>query len=179
MKMTIRKKLYSGFSAILVLLIIIGIIGFVSSNNISNTYSDLITEEVVTVSNIKDLSIAIEKEETNLNKYLLSGDNTYIEKYENTFADYKETTKELTRLFAEDKKQWQVFQGLNLLQQEFIIIADEMIENKKAGKESKNVKLMTEQAPLVLKFTETANKLISMEEEILNQKIQYATSRKK
>ncbi|MEW9122178.1 MAG: methyl-accepting chemotaxis protein [Thermotaleaceae bacterium] len=171
MRMTIRKKLYGGFSAVLLLLIVISAINFISTNKISNTYMELIEYRTAVVSNIKDLSIAIGNEQASVDHFLLTGDPIYLTAYQNAFNAYKQNSAQIEELLIEDKDSWQVLQGLNLLQNEFVIIADQMIEAKKQEKVEQYTELATSQGALIQKFSQTADKLIQMQQAALDEEI--------
>src|SRR5471030_2436124 len=170
MRITIRKKLYGGFSAVLLFLIIVSISNYVLTSKISNKYTSLINDSTAVVSYIKDLSKAISDEQSNVNYYLLTGDSNYLKLYQNAFDTYNEKSKKVSELIK-GKDSWQILQWLDLIQLEYIISADQMIDYKKKNNVEKFTLTAKAQGPLIQKFSETANKFINNQEQILAQEI--------
>jgi len=170
MRITIRQKLYGGFSAVLLFLIIISISNYVLTSKISNKYTMLINNSTTIVSYIKDLSNDISDEQASVNYYLLTGDVSYLKSYQSAFDSYNEKSKKVSDIIK-GQDSWQVLQGLDLIQEQYVIAADQMIDYKKKNNVDKFTQTAKSQGPLIQKFSETANKFISNQEKILNQEI--------
>jgi len=170
MRITIRQKLYGGFSAVLLFLIIISISNYALTSKISNKYTMLINNSTTIVSYIKDLSNDISDEQASVNYYLLTGDIGYLKSYQSAFDSYNEKSKNV-RDIIKGQDSWQVLQGLDLIQEQYVIAADQMIDYKKKNNVDKFTQTAKSQGPLIQKFSETANKFISNQEKILNQEI--------
>jgi methyl-accepting chemotaxis protein len=170
MKMSIRKKLYAGFSAVLLFLIIISVSNYLLTSKIDKTYTNLIDNSTTIVSNIKDLSNAISEEQSNVNYFLLTGDSNYLKSYQKAFDTYNEKSKEVSERIK-GKDSWQILQGLDLIQEQYVIAADQMIDDKKKNNIDKFTKSAKAQGELIQKFSETSNKFINNEEEFLNKEI--------
>jgi len=171
MKMSIRKKLYGGFSAVLIFLIIISVSNYILTNKINTTYTQLINNSTKIVSNIKDLSNAISDEQSSVNYFLLTGESNYLKAYQKSFDNYNEKSKQISELIK-GKDSWQILQGLDLIQEQYVIAADQMIDDKRKNSVDKYTKNAEAQGPLIQKFSETANKFIQNQETILNKEIE-------
>ena len=171
MKMSIRKKLYGGFSAVLIFLIIISVSNYILTNKINTTYTQLINNSTKIVSNIKDLSNAISDEQSSVNYFLLTGESNYLKAYQKSFDNYNEKSKQISELIK-GKDSWQILQGLDLIQEQYVIAADQMIDDKRKNSVDKYTKNAEAQGPLIQKFSETANKFIQNQEAILNKEIE-------
>lgn len=171
MKMSIRKKLYGGFSAVLIFLIIISVSNYILTSKINTTYTQLINNSTKIVSNIKDLSNAISEEQSSVNYYLLTGESNYLKAYQKSFDTYNEKSKQISELIK-GKDSWQILQGLDLIQEQYVIAADQMIDDKRKNSVDKYTKNAEAQGPLIQKFSETANKFIQNQEAILNKEIE-------
>lgn len=170
MRLTIRKKLYGGFSVVLLLLIAISIINYVLTNRINSSYSELINNRSTMVSCIKDLNIAISDEQANMNEFLLTGNKACLVSYQQAFDNYNKISRRASTLIK-DGKSWEVLQGLNLLQQQYIIAADQMIDDKKKNNTTQYTTNAIGQRPIIDKFNKTANKLVELQQSYLNKEI--------
>lgn len=171
MKMNIRKKLYGGFSAVLIFLIIISVSNYLLTSKINGTYTQLINNSTKIVSYIKDLSNSISDEQSSVNYFLLTGDSKYLKAYQNAFDTYNEKSKQISELIK-GQDSWQILQGLDLIQEQYVIAADQMIDDKRKNSVDKYTKNAEAQGPIIEKFTETADKFIEKQEAILNQEIE-------
>lgn len=171
MRMSIRKKLYGGFSAVLIFLIIISVSNYILTSKINTTYTQLINNSTKIVSNIKDLNNAISDEQSSVNYFLLTGESNYLKNYQKSFDAYNEKSKQISELIK-GKDSWQILQGLDLIQEQYVIAADQMIDDKRKNSVDKFTKNAEAQGPLIQKFSETADKFIENQEEILNKEIE-------
>lgn len=171
MKMSIRKKLYGGFSAVLIFLIIISVSNYLLTSRINETYTQLINNSTKIVSYIKDLSNSISNEQSSVNYFLLTGDSKYLKAYQSAFDTYNAKSKQISELIK-GQDSWQILQGLDLIQEQYVIAADQMIDDKRKNSIDKYTKNAEAQGPLIQKFTETADKFIEKQEAILNKEIE-------
>jgi methyl-accepting chemotaxis protein len=167
MKLTIRKKLYGGFSAVLIFLVIISAINFILNNKINSTYSNLINNNVTILNHIKDLSNAISEEQSNVNYYLITGDSAYLKLYQQAFDDYNDTSNKLSALIK-DRHNWEILQGLDLIQEQYVVAADQMIDDKSKNNIAKYTTKAASQGALNLKFDEVSGKFVDNQESILS-----------
>lgn len=170
MKMSIRKKLFGGFSAVLLFLVIISVSNYVLTSKIDDTYTKLISNSTAIVSDIKDLSNAISEEQVSVNYFLLAGDSAYLKSYQNAFDTYNEKSKKIGELIK-GQDSWQILQGLDLIQEQYVIAADQMIDDKRKNSVDKYTQNAKSQGELIKKFNETAQKFIGNQEELLNKEI--------
>jgi methyl-accepting chemotaxis protein len=171
MRMSIRKKLYGGFSAVLIFLIIISVGNYILTSKINTTYTQLMNNSTKIVSHIKDLNNAISDEQSNVNYFLLTGQANYLKSYQKSFDTYNEKSKQISELIK-GQDSWQVLQGLDLIQEQYVIAADQMIDDKRKNSVDKYTKNAEAQGPLIQKFSETADKFIQNQEAILNKEIE-------
>ena len=170
MRITIRQKLYGGFSAVLLFLIIVSISNYVLTSKISSKYTSLINNSTTIVSSIKDLNNAISDEQASVNYYLLTGDSSYLKLYQNAFDTYNEKSKVISELIK-GQDSWQVLQGLDLIQEQYVIAADQMIDYKRKNNTEKFTQTAKDQGSLIAKFSETSNKFIDSQERILTKEV--------
>ncbi|MHA7962659.1 methyl-accepting chemotaxis protein [Paenibacillus sp. CAU 1782] len=169
MKMTISKKLYLGFSAILLLLAISSVTNGFQMLSVERTYQDLLSNEAASVSYVKDLSLAVKDEELSINSFIASGDIAHIEQYRLAVKNYNRVSALLQSLI-EDRDKWQILQGLDLLQQQYTSNIENMIEYKLQGREETYLSLLATNEPIIQKFRETAGRFVELQAQELDEK---------
>lgn len=96
MKLTISKKLWGGFSAVLVLLIIASAMSMWTTYDISSKYDSLIDEEMEHVSLIEKVELIQKDTSTSVLEYLMFSKLTSVEKLENNYKQVTEITTSLS-----------------------------------------------------------------------------------
>ncbi|ADL52777.1 methyl-accepting chemotaxis protein [Clostridium cellulovorans] len=170
MRMTIRRKLYGGFSIVLMFLIFVFIGSYVLTSRINSSYSNLIGNTVTIVNHIKGLSSAISEEQASVNYYLITGDPVYLEAYQQAFNSYNEKSKVIAELIN-DKEGWRTLQGLDLIQEQYVIAADQMIDDKGKNKVEKYTSSAGSQGKLVQTFSAVSEEFVKTQEDILSKEI--------
>lgn len=170
MNVSIRKKLYGGFGIVLLFLVVISISNLVLTSKINTTYTNLVENSTTIVSNIKDLSNDISDEQASVNYFLLTGDSKYLSSYQKAFDNYNEKSKKISELIK-GQDSWQILQGLDLIQEQYIIAADQMIDDRRKNNVDKYTKNAAAQGVLIQKFSETAQKFVTNQEEILSKEM--------
>lgn len=96
MKLTISKKLWGGFAAVLVLLIIASAMSMWTTYDISSKYDSLIDEEMEHVSLIEKVELIQKDTSTSVLEYLMFSKLTSVEKLENNYKQVTEITTSLS-----------------------------------------------------------------------------------
>ncbi|SFQ53640.1 methyl-accepting chemotaxis protein [Psychrobacillus psychrotolerans] len=96
MKLTISKKLWGGFSAVLGLLIIASAMSMWTTYDISSKYDSLIDEELEHVSLIEKVELIQKDTSTSVLEYLMFSKLTSVEKLENNYKQVTEITTSLS-----------------------------------------------------------------------------------
>lgn len=100
MKLTISKKLWGGFSAVLVLLIIASVMSMWTTYDITSKYDSLIDEDIEHVKLVEKVELIRKQMSTSMLEYLMFSKMTSVEKLE---ADYKQVI-EITNILHDDIK---------------------------------------------------------------------------
>ena len=100
MKLTISKKLWGGFSAVLVLLIIASVMSMWTTYDITSKYDSLIDEDIERVILVEEVELLQKQMSTSMLEYLMFSKMTSVEKLE---ADYKQVI-EITNILHDDIK---------------------------------------------------------------------------
>jgi methyl-accepting chemotaxis protein len=162
MKMTISKKLYLGFSAILLLLAISSVTNGFQMLSIEKTYQQLLNNQAASVSYVKDLSLAVKDEELSINAFISSGDTAHIDVYRQSVTKYNAVSESLQALI-QDRDKWQILQGLDLLQQQYTSNIENMIEYKLQDRTEAYLALVATNEPIIQKFRETADRFVELQ----------------
>lgn len=168
MRLTIAKKLYTGFLSILLLLVLIAGLNYFELNSANNTYQKLLNERAQVVSQVKDLSISVKEENLRVTSFLLMAQEDDLTAYREAVKKYNQVSKEIQSKTT-DPNDWLLLQGLDLLQENFTSNAEAMIEFKKQDKVDDYMRTAQKNDPIITKFIETADRYIGMQEEILAQ----------
>ncbi|WP_459479565.1 methyl-accepting chemotaxis protein [Clostridium saccharoperbutylacetonicum] len=175
MRITIRQKLYGGFAAVLLFLVIVAIANYVLTSKVNAKYTNLVNNGTTIVSYIKDLNNAISDEQASVNYYLITGDTNYFKSYQKAFDSYNEKSKKIGDLIK-GQDSWQILQGLDLIQEQYVISADQMIDYKKKNNIDKYTQTAKAQNQLIQKFSDTSDKFIENQEALLNKEINETES---
>lgn len=175
MRITIRQKLYGGFAAVLLFLVIVAIANYVLTSKVNAKYTNLVNNGTTIVSYIKDLNNAISDEQASVNYYLITGDTNYFKSYQKAFDSYNEKSKKIGELIK-GQDSWQILQGLDLIQEQYVISADQMIDYKKKNNIDKYTQTAKAQNQLIQKFSDTSDKFIENQEALLNKEINETES---
>ncbi|MEK3952732.1 methyl-accepting chemotaxis protein [Psychrobacillus sp. FSL K6-1464] len=96
MKLTISKKLWGGFTAVLGMLIIASAMSMWTTYDISSKYDSLIDEELEHVSLIEKVELIQKDTSTSVLEYLMFSKLTSVEKLENNYKQVTEITTSLS-----------------------------------------------------------------------------------
>ncbi|ULO10458.1 methyl-accepting chemotaxis protein [Paenibacillus sp. 19GGS1-52] len=170
---SIKQRLYMGFGIVLILLVLLGTIGYTYIAQINTTYTDLLNKEVKTIGLVKDMNTTIEAEHANVSDFIISGDAKKFEAYADHRVDFIAIYAQLDKLIT-DRDKRQILAGLDLLQQQFIVISDKMIDAKNKGKQADIVDIAVNQSEVLDKFVEVARKLVITKQAEANAEIAVA-----
>lgn len=120
MRLTIGKKILGGFAIILILLLIVGGIGFVQVNNVGNKYGQLLDDEVHKLNLLKDMMLELQKAQTYANSFLLRSVNNV------NYNNYLAAINEYHSLY--DELQQFTFTGQA---GEYVLLIDDLVEKYK------------------------------------------------
>lgn len=168
MKMTVSKKLYSGFFAILLLLAGIASISYYQMSTIDESYGDLIDNRAYKVSLTKDMLLAVRDEQIMIRSYLLIGDDKYIQNWETAKEQFKKNSVKLNKIVV-SAEGVQYLSQLDQLESQYNQIGSQSIQLKKQNNLDEALKISETQAgPVVDKITQAANNLIQLQQDTLD-----------
>ncbi|WP_379153224.1 methyl-accepting chemotaxis protein [Paenibacillus sp. sgz5001063] len=160
---SIKQRLYVGFGIVLVLLVFLGATGYMYLSQINATYTSLLKKQVATIGLIKDLNTTIESEHANVSDYIISADPKKMDGYAAARLKFTDHHAKLESLITDPGKK-QILAGLDLLQLQFIVISDQMIDAKNKGDLESVVSIAVNQSVVLDKFVEVARNLVTTEQ---------------
>jgi len=165
-RMTIVKKLYTGFGLVLILLLLVASTGYTYLSKVNDNYTHLLEHDTQSVQLIKDLLIAVEMERVSVSGFLIDGDESKVAEFEKAKGQFTTALKELQPLVV-DRDNKQILAGLDLLQEQYSSTAMLIIDSKR-NNDSKYLETLVSQGPVLDKFSSTAERLVELQEEELN-----------
>ncbi|MRN52485.1 methyl-accepting chemotaxis protein [Paenibacillus monticola] len=170
---SIKQRLYMGFGIVLILLVLLGTIGYTYIAQINATYTNLLNEEVKTIGLVKDMNTTIEAEHANVSDFIISGDAKKFEAYAERRVEFIAIYAQLDKLIT-DRDKRQILAGLDLLQQQFIVISEKMIDAKNKGNQADIIDIAVSQSEVLDKFVDVARKLVITKQTEANAEIAVA-----
>ncbi|MDQ0877836.1 methyl-accepting chemotaxis protein [Paenibacillus sp. V4I3] len=169
MKMTVAKKLYSGFIVVLILLGIVTGISFFQLKSVNTSYSLLINDRAKKVILTKDLVQRVTNEQLNVRSYLLLGEDNNLQKFQQAKEEYKQISKAYEQIINTTKAREYLSQ-LNQLESQYTQLGDQMIQLKKQNKLEEAMKLASSQGtPIVRQVNQIGSDLAQFQQELLDQ----------
>ncbi|WP_044894155.1 methyl-accepting chemotaxis protein [Bacillus alveayuensis] len=152
-KMTVRKKLFAGFFAVLVILAAVVAIGLYEITKVDRTYSELVEKDIEGLIATKDLLNIVRKAQSSQRGYLLTGDETALQNFSTAHEQYQALSKKLMNSHG-DAKEKQLLQELNNLEAEFYQFSNQLFELKKQNKTDEYNRLVLTTGRQILKQVE-------------------------
>ncbi|MFS0722515.1 methyl-accepting chemotaxis protein [Paenibacillus sp. 1P07SE] len=173
--MKIGKKLMVSFSAILVLTLIVGAIGWIQMTSLNHTYQNMLDDRVQKIQWVKDLKYLAADQSKNVRGYLITGDSGQLEAYEVDRAAFADTWQTLHDSFYTERS---IALSTQLRDQEaqYAEVVAEISSFKAAGDNETYVRLVEEKCvPLAAALASTAQELENFQRQQL-QEAQQATA---
>ncbi|WP_026694418.1 methyl-accepting chemotaxis protein [Peribacillus kribbensis] len=159
MKISIGKKLLSGFGIIILLVIALATISFTQFSSVNSSYSTLIGEQVKKAMYTKDLKYLATEESRSTRGFLLTGDSAHLDKFDQAKNDYQTTTDALGKMLYTPKG-IQQHKELNQAHQQYVQVMEQVIQLKKENKVQESLQLLLDKGtPLSNQFTQKAKEL--------------------
>jgi methyl-accepting chemotaxis protein len=144
MRMTIGRKLFAGFSGVLILLAAMLVISITQIKSIDSQYTDLIDDRASKLMKIKELNINIAEQQSNQGSYLALGEEKYLKQFEEGHAAYIKSSKELESTVKREKSK-ELLKDLNKLELKYYLFSQSVFQLKQAGEAEQLEKLVSKQ----------------------------------
>ncbi|MFB9756589.1 methyl-accepting chemotaxis protein [Paenibacillus hodogayensis] len=167
--MTVAKKLYSGFFAVLILMAVVASISYVQMNSIDDSYTDLIENRASKVTMTKDLLLATKEEQVQFRGYLLFGDENYYQSLVKARENYKKISTAYSRVTttAEGREHLSKLDGLEA---QFVQASNQAIQAKRDGQHDEALKIASVQGtPIIEKLIAAGDDLLKWQQDQLDE----------
>ncbi|MFS0554157.1 methyl-accepting chemotaxis protein [Brevibacillus sp. 179-C9.3 HS] len=171
MKMTVRKKLFLGFLAVLLLLVTVAGIGYDQISSIDSRYRTMIQDRVNKEMLSKDIIASVSERQKYARGYVIVGDDSYLAGYTKANDSYKELTSELSKMgmIAEGQK---LVAEMNELHAQHEKIIDRVVALKQQNKVDEYTSLVRDECtPVGELFIQKAKEFVALEQTLLEQEI--------
>ncbi|MDZ5472263.1 methyl-accepting chemotaxis protein [Bacillus sp. 31A1R] len=176
MNWTIRKKLISGFSIILILLVLVGGFGTFQLANVNEGYKALFDDRVSKLMLVKDLKQEMTNQTLAVRGYVISNDESHLKNYEEANNQFINKLDELKAVTTAERPK-QLVEYLYILHQKFSDVMGQAISFKKVGNEDGYAMVMNTSANEVsAAFNETIEELITYQVSHMETGIESTTS---
>ncbi|WP_458413687.1 methyl-accepting chemotaxis protein [Schinkia sp. CFF1] len=149
MKATITRKMYAGFGAIILLLMIMAGYAYYQITATKNTYENLLDNRVEKMNLIRDMLESSKEMELGNRGYLLFGDEGSLNSYEQAKNKYIALSNKLASMLKQGKNK-KLLQQLDQYADQYIQVAEKTIALKKANNPEYISTISNEGPPIVM-----------------------------
>ncbi|MBP2242363.1 methyl-accepting chemotaxis protein [Cytobacillus eiseniae] len=177
MKMTIGKKLFGGFFAVLAILAVIVGVAYYQISNVDDTYTNLIDDRVAKMLEIRELDVVIKQEQVGLRGYLIVGDATALDTFSNAREQYRKRSDELFKSLTNQTNK-DLLKEVDAIENEYFQFAQKAILLKQQNKIDEYTRLIDKDGrKLVGQFDDKIEKLAAYQSTALAEGDQGATAK--
>lgn len=167
MKWTINKKLLIGFSAVLLLLVIMIGISYSQITAVNNSYTDLVEDKAMKAVEISQLQVAVKQEVIAMRGYLIVGDNKSLEDHTTAVSNYNKAYDALLAKFKLPEA-IKMLEDIHQVQAEYAQFTEKIFNLKKQNKTNEYEKLVSSEGrDIVVKLDAAVAKLSSFQNDLL------------
>ncbi|MFG0214827.1 methyl-accepting chemotaxis protein, partial [Brevibacillus porteri] len=171
MKLTVRKKLFLGFLAVLLLLVAVAGIGYSQISSIDSRYRTMIEDRINKEMLSKDIIASVSERQKYARGYVIVGDDSYLAGYTKANDSYKELTSELSKMGMNSEGQKLVTE-MNELHAQHEEIIDRVVALKQQNKVEEYTRLVRDECtPVGEMFIQKAQEFVALEQKLLEQDI--------
>ena len=168
MKMTLGRKLFAGFFGVLLILAATVAISYVQIKSVDNTYGNLIDDKAKKLIMIKELDIAVKKEQVGLRGYLLLGDEIALNSFNEAYDQYLETSKSLGNIITHPKAKG-LLQELDQIENEYYRFSELAFQQKQQNKTDEYTNLVSTQGrEITARFDQKIQELTEYQQGLLD-----------
>ncbi|MBO0588028.1 methyl-accepting chemotaxis protein [Sporosarcina sp. E16_8] len=140
MKFTVAKKLWAGFSTILVLLVIVGVIGLLTSIRLNSDYTFLLDDRVKKVELVDEFILKHNEIQDDVRGFMLFKDDSLLETRAEHVIRYNELYDELYAILL-TKEHQTLLEELQVAQTKYLNLQNEIVLSVQDGKDRKATEL--------------------------------------
>ncbi|GGA25703.1 methyl-accepting chemotaxis protein [Psychrobacillus lasiicapitis] len=168
MKWTINKKLLGGFSAVLLLLVIMIGISYSQITAVNNSYTDLLDDKAMKAVEIRELQVAVKQEIIAMRGYLILGDDRSLQEHMDAVSNYRKAYDALLSKFRIPEA-IEMLEDIDQIQADYEQFSEKVFDLRKQNKyEEYEALVSTEGREIVVKLDEAVAKLSNYQNDLLN-----------
>ncbi|MDR7000219.1 methyl-accepting chemotaxis protein [Neobacillus niacini] len=177
MRITIGKKLFFSFVAVLMILSVSVAMSYSQITSVDKSYSNLFNDKVQKLIMIQKMNVAIKQEQVELRGYLIAGNDEANERYMKAHDDYLKLSKSLDKIINNSKAK-ELLNELNQIENEYFHFGNKEIQLKQENKSEEYTKLIKEQGLEIIKrFDHKIEELVTFQQSLLDNGNQDNTSK--
>ncbi|REK71157.1 methyl-accepting chemotaxis protein [Paenibacillus paeoniae] len=168
-RFTINRKLFAGFTAVLVVLMATVAIGYFQITQVDRHYTSIIEDKAHKLMLIQELNVEVKKEQAALRGYLLLGDPESLQGFTDAHNDYKALSRGLEAIIVHPEAA-AMLQELDQLESEYYFTSNKSIKLKVSGDTKQYLEITSTQGQEILKkFDQKADTLIAYQQNLLDE----------
>ncbi|WP_286883426.1 methyl-accepting chemotaxis protein [Aneurinibacillus sp. UBA3580] len=177
MQMTIRKKLFSGFFAVLLIFSVAAGIASYQLRAVDQVYKQLIDDRVKKIIIVEKLITLANKQSASLRSYLLTGEKGSLQNYQAAKNEYTKTSQEMSTAIHTPENKARLSE-LNRLQAAYGNAAEQMIFYKDQNNTKEYLRLIVEkERPLSMQFIAKAEEFGQIQKQMLQKGSEETSAR--
>lgn len=173
--MTVSKKLYFGFISVLLLLVGNAIFANYEITSLDRTYSQILDDRPTKMVEAKTILEQTVQQTSSIRGYLLTGDSTYLESYENSRANFEKSLQTLEDT-VKSKEGLSILEAIQQHAEDYVPLLSRVIDLKNEGKETEYLSLINgEIRTISSELQNSAEELVNFQAKQLDEGSKIAT----
>lgn len=160
MRFTVSRKLWSGFGAVLLLVLLVGIIGLLGLIRVDKDYRFLMEDRVQKISILQELSAEQGRATSNIRGYLLYGKESFLTNQEDLTASFETKLAHIIQMTNNSMNQ-ELLNALKENRNSYVNEVNLLIQEYKSGNVDQALKIASGIAPLQQEIDYGITNLIS------------------
>ncbi|MCR2807124.1 methyl-accepting chemotaxis protein [Paenibacillus soyae] len=168
-RLTINRKLFAGFLAVLLILMATVAVGYSQISKVDRQYSAVIDDKSYKLLLIQQLNVQVKKEQAGLRGYLLLNDAGTLQDFTDAHNAYMELARKLEAIIVNpDAKA--MLQELISLEKQYYFVSNKAIKMMVSGDAEESLKLTsTDGQEIIVKFDQKAEELTAFQQSLLDE----------
>lgn len=142
MRMTVGRKIFSGYLVVLILMMIVGAMGFFQVNSVERNYEVVLDDRVQSMNLLKDIMSEVQQMQIVSELFLLTYDESTLEGYRSHVDRYNLLFVELEQLLSDEYERQLLFK-INDLATNYYNQTNDMFNYKRQGREAEYMMQLT------------------------------------
>lgn len=164
MNISVKTKLFAGFSVVIALLILMAGAAYMEIQTTNRNYQQLINEKMEQMMKMKQLEVIVQATKGNMGSYLITDDPTSLTNFNKAHEEYKKLSTGL-RGEVTQKHEKELLVQLDGLEEQFYQLGQQAFQLKRSGDSEAYTKLIsTIGREIISKFDKTSQQLVAVQQ---------------